>query len=666
MFKKLKKTRNKMIFLFLSEVILGIALIIVYLFAKSITVIKNYSLHILCVYLLVVMVVNIIFATNFNRTVEKFLIRSDINIASIFGSEVSSIFEFGNLALFVYNEDDEIIWTNQTTLFKRAEVIGKSIYSFLPDLDKYSGDNKEEIVTVINGKKFLVSLNKGLKVVYLKNITKEDMEKQYIEENSLFMGHIIIDNYQDIFTSYKEADFLTYLTRVKDTIIKWTKDNHLFVRSYGNDSFLILGEEKHYLKIKEHKFDLLNEIRKLMKEEDNPLTISIGIGKGRASILRISELSYMALNMALSRGGDQVVVNTFGYPLEYFGAKNEIKQSRSHVRGRVLATSICNLIKEAKDVYIMGHKDADFDAIGACLGVYAICESLNTKALIVYEDGLTDYQAKRAFRNLPSQEINKMIVSPTRALALAHENSLVIVVDTHRPQSTMQPLLLEKCKDVCVIDHHRRSDVFINNPIFIYHEPQSSSTCELITELLYYQTNKVNLSADIANFMLAGICLDTRFYKSNTSSKTFEMSMVLKMNNASVDVVNDFFKEEYEEKMLLNSIVGSCVSPYTGIIIAKSSEKDIITKTALAKAAEEILNTKSIFAVFVVGRTSEKQVSISARSLTNFNVQIIMEAMNGGGHFTSAATQINTNESIDKIIEQLEETLTIYIRDGKV
>ena len=510
-----------------------------------------------------------------------------------------------------------------------------------------------------------MEINTGLKVVYLKDVSAQVIQTAKVESERPFIGHVVIDNYQDVIVSFEEADFVLYTTEVKEAINKWIKKFNLVSRSYGNDSFLIIGEESNYQRMLKDKFSIIDEIRELAERNDNPLTISIGIGKGNTtSLQRTSELSYMALNMALSRGGDQVVVNVFGKPLEYYGAKNEIKQTRSHVRGRVLATSLSNLIKTSKQVMIMGHKNMDFDALGASLGVYEICKSLKAKAHFVYDDELVEFQTKRAFRQVfNNDEILDMTLTPAKALQAANENTLVIVVDVHRPEMTLQPKLLEKCKEICVIDHHRKGDSFISNTVFQYHEPQSSSASELVTELIYYQPTKVNISEEVANFLLSGICLDTKFYRSGTSGKTFEMSMILKNYQASVEAVTDFFKEEYEEMKLISGIVNTSKAIYPGVYVAKSEDDDIITRTVLSKTAEEILSTKGVQAVFVIGRTNNNEVSISARSLQDFNVQIIMETMGGGGHFSKAAAQI-PNTNVESVAEILEEKVKIFLRDG--
>ena len=666
MFKKLKKERGKILLLFLLESLIVVGALIAIISLYHIEFVEKYSLFILLLFLIVANFFNIFAITRLLSKTEKYLNRTDITISSIFGNEVSPVFEFGDLVILVYNENDEIIWVSQTTLLKKDDILGQKVYDLISDFDVLTTQEKvKSNYTEIGGKTFEIEINTGLKVVYLKDVSTKVMQDIKVEQERPFIGNIVIDNYQDIIISLGEADFVAYVTEIKEEVMAWAKRYNLFIRSYGNDSFLIVGEEKNYQAILKDNFSIIEELRIAAQKNDNPLTISIGIGKGNTtSILRTSELSYMALNMALSRGGDQVVVNTFGKQLQYYGAKNEVKQTRSHVRGRVLAKSLASLIRANKSVIIMGHKNMDFDALGASLGVWALCKSLRTKAYVVYEDDLVEFQTKRAFRQVfDTAQINEMTVTPLKALQMVTDQTLVVVVDTHRPDSTMQPKILDKCKEVCVIDHHRKGAHFINNPIFQYHEPQSSSASELVTELIFYQTSKVNVSEQVANFLLSGICLDTKFFKSGVSGKTFEMAMNLKNYQASVEAVNEYFKEEYEEMKLISGIVNSAKVLSPGIFMATSDEEDIITRTALSKAAEEILSTKGVQAVFVVGRTNNSEVSISARSLTDFNVQVIMERLGGGGHFSKAAAQKNSS-SIADVASELEETVKVFLRDG--
>lgn len=667
MFKKLKKDRSNILLLFLLEVILAAGFLVCFIVLDHIGFIKTYGTYILIAYFVLINIFNIHVITRLLKKSEKYLNRTDITIASIFGNEASPVFEFGNIVILVYNEADEIIWVSQTTLLKKSDCLGQKTYDLIPDIENLIvKQNTQEIYTNLSGKTFQIEINTGLKVIYLKDVSAQVIQNEKVEDERPFIGHIVIDNYQDVIISLGEADFVIYVTEVKELIMAWAKRYNLFVRSYGNDSFLIVGEEKNYQEMVADNFSLIDEIRELTEKSDNPLTVSIGIGKGNtSSILRTSELSYMALNMALSRGGDQVVVNVFGKPLEYYGAKNEVKQTRSHVRGRVLATSLANLIKSNKEVIIMGHKNMDFDALGACLGVLEICRSLKVKSHFVYEDSLVEQQTKQAFRQVFSiNEINEMTITPAKALQVASEQTLVIVVDTHKADSTMQPKVLEKCKEVCVIDHHRKGDTFINDPVFQYHEPQSSSASELVTELIYYQPNKIQLSEDVANFLLSGICLDTKFFRSGASSKTFEMAMILKGYQATVEAVSDFFKEDINQKKLITSIVNSASTIVTGVYVAVAEDdNNFYTRTSLSKAADEILSIKEVQAVFVLGRTNHNEVSISARSLSDFNVQIIMESYGGGGHFSKAAAQL-TNYTLEEAVASLKDRVKVFLRDN--
>lgn len=669
MFKKIKRKKAKIFGLFFFEILGCIGLLLCYLLWDAF---NKYGLYYISGYLLLVFIIDMLAIGVSLSESEKNLVDNDITIASIFGNEVSPIFEFGNIAIMVYDDEDEVIWLSQTTMLKKDEILGKKIYELIPDFDDLiEKESREDIFASISGKTFQINVITGLKVIYLKDVSTQVIQNAKVESERAFMGHVIIDNYQDVITSLSESDFSAFVSEVKNEITSWAKKNNLFIRSYSNDSFLILGEEKTFIEIKKAGFSILDKIRTIAEKDNNPLTISIGIGKGNtSSLLRTSELAYAALNTALSRGGDQVCINCLGKPLEYVGAKNEIKQTRSHVRGRVNATSLANLIKNAGNVLIMGHSNSDFDSVGSSLGVYAICKSLKVPTNVVLNEDSIDVQAKRALHlKFKDEELAKFAVSPSKSLSLVNDQTLIIVVDTHRPSKTLQPELLEKGKEVCFIDHHiRDSDEFINNPAFQYHEPQSSSASELVTELIYYQPKKVELDERIATFLLAGISLDTKSFKSGTSGKTFEMAMILKNYQASTDDVTDFFRDEYEEKKLRTSIINSAKTVTTGIFIARTNGiEDCTTKTVLAKTADELLATRETKAVFVVGFTSisPNQVSISARSNSNFNVQAIMESMHGGGEKTRAATDIQ-NTTIDQVIEELENKIKVYIRDGKV
>ena len=280
MFKRLKKDRGKILLIFLLEALIVVGALAAIISLYHIEFVEKYSLFILLSFLIVAHFFNVFSITKLLSKTEKYLNRTDITIASIFGNEVSPVFEFGDLVILVYNENDEIIWVSQTTLLKKDDILGQKVYDLISDFDILTTQEKvKSNYTEIGGKTFEIEINTGLKVVYLKDVSTKVMQDIKVEQERPFIGNIVIDNYQDIIISLGEADFVAYVTEIKEEVMAWAKKYNLFIRSYGNDSFLIVGEEKNYQAILKDNFSILEELRLAASKNDNPLTISIGIGK---------------------------------------------------------------------------------------------------------------------------------------------------------------------------------------------------------------------------------------------------------------------------------------------------------------------------------------------------------------------------------------------------
>ena len=297
MFKKLRHDKNKIIAIYFFETIIAITLVFLFFYYKNkgIEFVDKYSMYCLILLFIIFIIFNLIIMCSYLKKSEKYLNRTDITIASLFGNEVSPVFEFGDIIIFVYNEADEVIWLSQTTLLKKEDILGQKVYDLIPDFDELTiQENNNDIFAKISGKTFKIEINTSLKVIYLKDVSAQVIQDEKMEQERPFIGHIVIDNYQDVIVSLNESEFVLFATSVKEIIMAWAKSNNLFIRSYGNDSFLIIGEEKNYINILKNGFSVLDEVREKAKEDDNPLTISIGIGKGNTtSILRTSELSYI-------------------------------------------------------------------------------------------------------------------------------------------------------------------------------------------------------------------------------------------------------------------------------------------------------------------------------------------------------------------------------------
>ena len=378
-----------------------------------------------------------------------------------------------------------------------------------------------------------------------------------------------------------------------------------------------------------------------------------------------------ALETCMARGGDQAIVSKFGEDLLYFGGKTRATESKNKVKIRVVSDTLVNLIKNSGTVLVMGHSGTDMDAIGACLGIKAICDFCKVKSWIVYNPRVTESKTRGAMTTtFTRDELEKITISPADALekAKARSNILLIVCDVSDPTRVIEPKLVDAIDKIAIIDHHRKSEKFIDNNIFAHIDVSASSASEIITEFIHYSFSnpKIRVPANYATIMLSGIFLDSNFFKSRqTSTNAFEAAMVLKEYGADNFKADDFLKDEYEEAALVNKIAATIYSPYYGVVVCKADENDIIEAAALSKVANQCMQMKGVNAAFVIGRTDERKVRISCRSDGTISVQILAEKLGGGGHQQSAATEFN-NISIDEAEERLNDVLKENLNDARV
>ena len=343
--------------------------------------------------------------------------------------------------------------------------------------------------------------------------------------------------------------------------------------------------------------------------------------------------------------------------MEFYGGASEAKSKRHKVKVKVVAKSLSALMQSSDNIFIMGHIMADFDAIGGCLGLYAMAKQLKKNVKIVYEDKLVEIKARTAFRmSFEKDEVDEMTCDCETAIKEMDENSLLILADVSNENIVMSKEVLNKADRVAIVDHHRPGEKLFAQ-IYSYQEPASSSACEMIIELIRASENKIYISPEIATYMLTGILLDTNNYKNKTGARTYEASMLLKEHGADNNQAGEFLKEEYEEYLLKTKIMANSYTPYYGVVVCVNNDDDVIDKTTLAKVANSVLDVKEIKACFVIGRVSHSSVGISARSDGTVNVQKIMESLEGGGHFSAAATElddIDVNEAKEKLESKME------------
>lgn len=598
--------------------------------------------------------------------------KTNLHAADVIGSDVQEAYNFAMLGLAVVDENNMVLWTNDLFKDRHIDIIDANIIEWQTNLMtlKESSDENATVKVVINSRNYEVKLLAEAGLYIFKDITDLETIYNYSKEQSPVVGVVTIDNYADVVKT--EEDFNDLVSKVKNEIFQYAKDFGLLLRRYRNDSYFLLCNFDALNKMREDGFSLINKVRELGAGDDIPLTLSIGIAHDFPDVVKLNDLASEAVSIAMSRGGDQVVISKYGSEMEFIGGKTEAQERRNRVKVRVLADSLISLIKGSSNVLIMGHTMMDMDALGACLGIKAICENLDKTSQIVVDFKLTEYKTRSALTSSFSRDdLDGMIISPKDAEDKVRPNTLLVVVDVHIPSMVMAPQLLDKSSKIVVIDHHRRAEEYIDSPVFNHIDPSASSSSELVTEFIHFASisPRVMISSAYATIMLSGIFLDSSYFKSkNCGIRTFEAATVLKEFGADNAIADDFLKDDFEEYSVVNEIISKMKTPVPGVVYAIAPPDQFFDNATLAKAANTCLSMKAINAAFIIGNVSNKETRMSCRSDGSINVQIIAEKMGGGGHFTSSAVSFEktTPEAVaETLLSVLDKNLSEARTDSK-
>ncbi len=594
--------------------------------------------------------------------------KTDLRAADLIGSDIEEAYNFGMLGLAVVDENDVVLWTN--TLFKERaiEILDENILEWKPELKELvEGSSKTVIKIQVNDRNYEVKLLKEAGLYIFKDTTDFETISNYSKRQAIVIGQIIIDNFSDVSGNGEETNDV--LSKVRTAIYDYARDFSALLRKISNDAYLIICNFESLEKMIADKFSLLDKIHEIGEKEATPPTLSIGVAYDYPDVVKLNDMSVSALEIATSRGGDQVVVSQYGQDLTFFGGKSEAQENHNKVRVRVMGDAVMSLIRNSANVVIMGHSMLDMDAFGACVGIKAICDTLGKQSKIVYNPKSIERKCKGALvATFSKDEMNKVFCSEAEGLDLLKGNTLVVVCDVHKTSMTLAPKIIEKANKIMIIDHHRRGEDFIESPIFSDIDSSASSACEMIAELIKYaSTNpRVKIPAAYATVMLSGIFMDSNFFESTTSgARTFEAAMFLKECGADNAKADDFLKDEFEEHALVNKILNNTKTPYYGIVYCMADDEDIIEAATLAKVGNACMSMKGINASFVIGKTSTDEVRISCRSDGTINVQLLAEKMNGGGHFTQAACSFK-HYSLETAETRLLNVLNDYLNDARV
>lgn len=489
--------------------------------------------------------------------------------------------------------------------------------------------------------------------ILFSDVTGFEELKEIYNNEKLCIGKIQIDNYDELMANTALDERVAVPNEIDKIVRKWAEKINAAINRMKDDAYVISFEHMQLEKLISSKFELLDDVRHIETGTDFPVSLSIGIGVGGKTPAQTEENADAALDLALGRGGDQAVVKR-NSKIEYFGGKLQTVEKRNKGKSRIVGHALKQLIDQSKKIFVMGHVNPDMDCFGAALGVMRLCFLREKEPYLIidnYKDALST-----VFKEAKDSDQYRFVTSE-KAKTLADKDSLLIVLDTHRPSMVQCPDLLEVCERIVIIDHHRRVEDFIENPVLAYMESYASSTCELVAEILQYMTSKKSLTKFEAEALLAGMTIDTNGFTVKSGVRTFEAAAWLRRQCADPTEVRRFFQEDRESFAIKTKALADAVFYESGIMTSICKKKHADEQVICAQVADELLTVKGVKASFVAGINNEGRTVISARSLGEVNVQVIMEKFNGGGHLTTAAAQVDVSpeEVIEKILEYMEE-----------
>lgn len=581
------------------------------------------------------------------------------------------------MPLVVLELDGTIIWYNSSfkKIFEGEKLLENTISSFVKGFnpEDLTGENlnisREMVINEVHYKvlgNFVtlegndIAENPIILLYFIENTEITQLKAKY-EDEKIGAGIIIIDNYNELMQNMEDSAKPHVLAEIDKKITHWTNLTLGIIKKYERDRYLFIFEHK-YLKImEEKKFDILDSVKEISLGNKIPVTLSIGIGINGESLVQNIRDSESSIDIALGRGGDQAVIKN-NDNFSFHGGKTRELEKRTKVKARVIAYALRELIDQSPNVLIMGHENGDSDSLGASLGVYRIAKSRGKDTNIVLHKSNSAIDSTIS-KFSKSRDYDKLFVNRGEALNLISKKTLLIVVDTYKPGFTEFPELLEKTDQIIVIDHHRKGTDFIQDAVLVYQETYASSTCELVTEIMQYVDDKIKLKPLEAEALYAGIVVDTKNFTFKTGVRTFEAASYLKKQGVDTVAVKQLFQNDLQTYLNISNVVRDAEIIKSDIAISHCRPGIKDGQLIAAKSADELLNLAGISAAFVLCQINN-EIFISGRSLGDVNVQLIMEKLGGGGHFTVAGAQLQ-GISIEEAKKRLKYVIIEYMKENK-
>ena len=566
-------------------------------------------------------------------------------------------------------ESDDIIWTNDRFLQltgEREHLFDAKLSALIPGFDsRWLMEGKNECPTEVEygSRRFLVFghlVRTGgrsggfLATTYWIDVTEYSLIRDQYQATRPVAAVLLLDNYDELMKNLTENQRSALVSEIDARLDEWVAESGGMLRRYQRERYLFVFDEQYLAKFVEDKFDILDAIHQVVNPSGINATLSIGVGKDGENYRELFQFANLSIDMALSRGGDQAVIRN-KFTFEFYGGRSKETEKRTKVKSRVMANALSALVSDSSQVFIMGHRSPDNDCIGAAAGVCALCRKNGVPVHIIKEASPPPAQ-ELIDRLAPLPEYQDCFLTAQEALLIADSRSLAVVVDTNRPDQVQAAELLESCNRVAVIDHHRRAATYIEGAALNYHEPYASSASEMVTELLQYIVEPNQILRSEAEALLAGIVLDTKNFTMRTGGRTFEAAAFLRRSGADTAEVKKLYQNDLADTVAKYALIQNAQLYRDHIALAVSRQP--VGRIIAAQAADELLNIMGIDTSFVIAPEGDK-VNLSARSIGDTNVQVILEKLGGGGNAAAAGGQVS-GRSVDEVAQELKEAIDQY------
>lgn len=580
-------------------------------------------------------------------------------VRNILGTSSKEAYDFGQVGLLIYDDKYSITWMSDLFAERGIDRVGDKLTEWLPESVRILSGEQDSGTVKLDDRIYEIRRKADAPIMFFRDITEiQDYKDKYLTSRTV-IGMSSFDNYEESIQYADETEAAQINTAVRTPLTEYCQKYGILIKRVSNARFMMVLNEKIFAELVHDHFSVLNSVRKASSAQDVSITLSMAFARGTDDLTEMDSMVNKLMDLAKTRGGDQVAVQQYGQDVQYYGGSSEAAEKRSRVRVRVISHTLRELMMNASNVVILGHKNADFDCMGSAIALSQMAKALKKQAVIVAKSGGIEEKLEACLKeNAETLSREVSFVTESEAMNQMRPNTLVIMTDHHSINQTNGPRCAEAAKKIVVIDHHRRMTEMGVKPVLVYIEAGASSACELVTEMIPYVSSRTDLSGLDATIMLTGMTIDTNHWHVRTGSRTYDAASALRKFGADPQLSNSYLKDTYEEFNLKNQVASSAQRFEHGIVICPFSLRTI-TRSLMSQTADMLLEIQGVEAVFIIADSDKGETCISARSAGRINVQWIMEKMHGGGHMTAAAVQ-RPKTSIEGMRKELLSAIDAY------